>query len=152
MVRILNINRPVLLRISFLIAWILINFILSTDIGSPAHSEYFAKTLYACLGPLAKFSSFEHFHLFLRKLAHITEYGILMLLVVNTLSVPVFKIKLSALKTRYALALSICTCLAFSDEFHQSFVPSRTASLTDVAIDITGSLLGLIIFRLYTPS
>ncbi len=38
-----------------------------------------------------------------------------------------------------------CAILAASDEFHQSFVPSRTASPVDVMIDIFGALIGLTI-------
>jgi VanZ family protein len=35
------------------------------------------------------------------------------------------------------------------DEFHQSFVPSRTASVYDSVIDIAGGLTVLLIFRFY---
>ena len=35
------------------------------------------------------------------------------------------------------------------DEFHQSFVPSRTASIYDSAIDIAGGLTVLLIFKFY---
>ena len=35
------------------------------------------------------------------------------------------------------------------DEFHQSFVPSRTPSIYDSAIDIAGGLAVLLIFKFY---
>ena len=38
------------------------------------------------------------------------------------------------------------------DEFHQSFVPSRTASIYDSAIDVAGGLTVLLIFRLYSKN
>jgi len=38
-----------------------------------------------------------------------------------------------------------CAIFAVSDEFHQSFVSSRTASGNDVLIDISGALIGLAI-------
>jgi VanZ family protein len=38
-----------------------------------------------------------------------------------------------------------CAIFAASDEFHQSFIPSRTSSPADVMIDICGALLGLLI-------
>jgi VanZ family protein len=33
---------------------------------------------------------------------------------------------------------------AIGDEFHQSFVPSRTASLGDVTIDVLGGICGVV--------
>jgi len=38
-----------------------------------------------------------------------------------------------------------CAIFAATDEFHQSFVPSRTASPNDVTIDAVGALIGLTI-------
>ena len=49
--------------------------------------------------------------------------------------------KMSILFLVAALASAI---FAASDEFHQSFVPSRTASPNDVIIDICGALIGLL--------
>ena len=40
----------------------------------------------------------------------------------------------------------ICALL---DEFHQSFVPSRTPSIYDSAIDVAGGLTVLLICKLY---
>jgi len=50
--------------------------------------------------------------------------------------------KMSLLFLVAALASAI---FAASDEFHQSFVPSRTGSPNDVMIDICGALAGLAI-------
>ncbi|MDI1321017.1 MAG: VanZ family protein, partial [bacterium] len=41
------------------------------------------------------------------------------------------------------LALLLAAVYAATDEFHQSFVPGRTASLGDVLIDITGAFVAL---------
>ena len=38
-----------------------------------------------------------------------------------------------------------CAVFAASDEFHQSFVKSRTPSVRDVLLDIAGALFGLLI-------
>jgi VanZ family protein len=43
----------------------------------------------------------------------------------------------------FLIAWVACAIFAASDEFHQSFVPSRTASLNDVMIDICGAFVGL---------
>ena len=49
----------------------------------------------------------------------------------------------------FELALLLVVIYALLDEFHQSFVPSRTASIYDSAIDIAGGLTVLLVCRLY---
>ena len=39
--------------------------------------------------------------------------------------------------------------VAAIDEYHQSFVPSRTAAITDVLIDMSGGLVALTILALW---
>ena len=46
----------------------------------------------------------------------------------------------------FEVALSLVVLFAFSDEFHQSFTPSRTASVYDSLIDITGGLAALLFY------
>jgi len=38
-----------------------------------------------------------------------------------------------------------CALFAASDEFHQTFVKSRTPSVRDVLLDIAGAILGLLV-------
>jgi VanZ family protein len=45
----------------------------------------------------------------------------------------------------FLLAWLAAAIFAVTDEFHQSFVPSRTASPIDVMIDICGAMIGLAI-------
>ncbi len=70
---------------------------------------------------------------FMRKLAHVSEYAVLAVLLYRAFVH-------TTLKGRRALSaglvLLLCAAYAATDEFHQSFVPSRTASLRDVMIDI----------------
>ena len=47
-----------------------------------------------------------------------------------------------------ALALGVCCLYALSDEFHQSFVPGRNATLIDVGIDGIGAGVGLLVQQL----
>jgi VanZ family protein len=42
------------------------------------------------------------------------------------------------------LAWGLCILYAATDEFHQSFVPGRSARVMDVGIDTLGALLGLL--------
>ena len=54
----------------------------------------------------------------------------------------------SELKSSYRLAVSIGALSAISDEFYQSFIPSRYSTLDDVVEDVFGVLLSVITFSL----
>lgn len=47
---------------------------------------------------------------------------------------------------RFFMALILCLLYASSDEWHQSFVPGRTASLYDVGVDGIGVLIASIFY------
>lgn len=49
------------------------------------------------------------------------------------------------------LAVLLATAYGVTDEFHQRFVPGRTASAADVAKDVAGSILGAFGYRLAAP-
>jgi VanZ family protein len=70
----------------------------------------------------------------LRKLAHMTEYGVLWLL------------WLRALRWRVPLwAAAIAIAYACTDEFHQTFVAGRHGSPVDVLIDSAGVALAALL-------
>lgn len=48
----------------------------------------------------------------------------------------------------YLISLAIAVLYASSDEFHQYFVPGRSAQITDVMIDSAGALAGVVIYYL----
>ncbi len=82
-----------------------------------------------------------------RKLAHLTEYAIFaQLLYVSLLGANEFEWQG---RTAFWSAL-IAGTYSLTDEFHQLFVPKRTASLIDCAIDTTGAILGLLVVYLTT--
>jgi VanZ family protein len=98
-----------------------------------------------------------HIHHLIRKTGHFVGYGLV--------SVGFFyswrqTLRRMAVKHwtlwRRASALAVgCTLLiAIADEFHQSFIPSRTSSPVDVCIDVCGAiaaqLLLLLIVQLYS--
>ena len=47
---------------------------------------------------------------------------------------------------RAACVLAVCLAYALSDEWHQSFVPGRDASLLDLAVDMLGALTGTAVY------
>jgi len=83
-------------------------------------------------------------HYSTRKVAHFTEYAILAFLAARAFRTS----PRPAISSRWFL---ICATLvvvyALMDEYHQSFVPSRTASISDSLIDIAGGLTALLVIR-----
>ena len=78
-----------------------------------------------------------------RKCAHVGEYAVLALLLWRALrSVPALRTKTLMV---YGAALVGCSLFAASDEFHQTFVKSRTPSVRDVLLDVAGAILGLLV-------
>lgn len=45
----------------------------------------------------------------------------------------------------WVYALFFCFCYAVTDEFHQSFVPGRSAEIHDVLLDTIGSFTGIMV-------
>ena len=71
------------------------------------------------------------------------EYTVLALLLWRALrSVPTLCTKTLVV---FLAVLLGCALFAATDEFHQTFVKSRTPSVRDVLLDVTGALLGLLI-------
>ena len=73
--------------------------------------------------------------LILRKLAHMTEYAVLALLLVRATGSVVW-------------AFVLTVAYAGTDELHQTFVRGRHGTPVDVGIDAVGALLGLSLLRL----
>jgi VanZ family protein len=91
----------------------------------------------------------EGIHYFLRKCAHLTEYAIFALLVWR--AVHFTKNHLPPWSwPKIGGTLLIVFLYAASDEFHQSFVPTRTARVSDVFIDTAGGAIGLLILWFFS--
>ncbi|HET6682432.1 MAG TPA: VanZ family protein [Gaiella sp.] len=71
--------------------------------------------------------------LVLRKLAHVSEYAVLGLL-------------LARATRRPAVAVALAAGYAVTDEIHQTFVSGRHGASLDVAIDTVGALVGALVW------
>jgi VanZ family protein len=111
------------------ILWGALIFTLSTSAFSAANTAKIIDPIFRFLIPGISTPSVEVGHTLVRKLAHFTEYGILFWLLIR-----------GPMAERPYLALMLCIVYALTDEGHQVFVPGRTASLYDVALDSTGAL------------
>ena len=78
-----------------------------------------------------------------RKAAHMTEYAIL-----GLLSFAFYRSFPLRRSRWYAYALLTSSLYAVTDEFHQYFIPGRSAQFTDVCIDTAGAALGLLLLYL----
>ncbi len=79
-----------------------------------------------------------------RKIAHLTEYALLALLAARAFRGSSH----NGLRARWFLAsLILVVVYALLDEYHQSFVPSRTGTIYDSLIDIAGGFAALIIVK-----
>lgn len=85
----------------------------------------------------------DKFHYYVRKTAHITEYFLLAL----TISFPLYVYRLRGFLL-VIIAGIFCVGFAMLDEYHQSFIAGRGASLRDVCIDSIGVLPGIYLVRI----
>ena len=97
--------------------------------------------------------TFATIHFLIRKLAHCTEFAVFGLLLYQSFE-PRHPERWN---TRGAFgALLVAGLFSLTDEYHQSFVPGRTASLVDCGIDTSGAFLALVLLyggkRLYASN
>ena len=120
----------------------------STDSFSSAHTgSILKKIIQAVYGPIS-YHQFEQLHFVIRKTAHFTVYGIL-----SWLAFLAWRTTLPAPR-RWTLgwaglAMTVVFVAASLDEFHQTFVPSRTGSSRDVMLDLTGALFFQIMIAVF---
>jgi VanZ family protein len=128
------------------LVWMIFISVFSTAEFSSINTSRFIGPFLLWLFPDLSESGLAAIHFLMRKAAHFTEYAIL-----GVLARRAFVTSSNAFIQRrwFELGLLLIVCYALLDEFHQSFVPSRTASIYDSAIDVAGGLTALFIFKLY---
>lgn len=139
--------RVLLLRYAPVVFWLGVIFLLSSGTGSAIETS-------RIIGPLLKFffpslepATAQFIHGLIRKAAHVTEYAVL-----AALAARAFKSTAVAWLNRYWLiwAVLLVVITATTDELNQSFNRRRTGSGWDVVLDISGGLLGMSLFWLWT--
>lgn len=85
----------------------------------------------------------------LRKTAHVIEYGFLAVSLYGAFGDrDPFRWRLR----RALWCVFLAGAYSLTDEFHQTFVPGRTASLADCGIDATGAAIGVALLYLSQPA
>lgn len=108
---------------------------------SAAQTASYLRPLLEWLFPDLTLGQLQSMHFAVRKLAHLTEYGVLAALSLRalrlTLDVPLLRVA--------GLALAIVLVVAGADELRQSFLPSRGGSVVDIGINLVGGTLGVLL-------
>ena len=134
-------------RYAPLILWMALIFFASTDAFSAGNTTGLVRSLLTWLFPGISEARITVLHFLIRKLSHFSAYAVLALLAVRA-----FRSSSRQVLRQHWVVTSglLIICYALIDEFHQSFVPSRSASIFDSLIDIAGGLfvLGcLVVYR-----
>lgn len=129
-----------------LLLWIAFISFASTAEFSAINTSTILRPLVLWLFPNLSEDQVAAIHFLIRKAGHFTEYAVLAFLARRAF----MSSSKAILRTRwFQLTLLLVVAYSLLDEFHQSFEPSRTASIYDSAIDVAGGLTVLIFFKLY---
>lgn len=127
-----------------LLLWMALISLASTSEFSALNTSQVFQPLILWIFPNLSEERVAAIHFVTRKLGHFSEYAVL-----GILSARAFASSTDDFIRRhwFQIALLLILCYALFDEFHQSFVPGRTASIYDSAIDAAGGLTALLVIR-----
>jgi VanZ family protein len=121
-------------------AWAGLIFYLSTQNFGVGFTEWLLREILHLIHIRVSAETFDTLHHLVRKSAHVTEYAIFSTLIYHSLSAD------GSFRWRWRVGLEslfLAGGYSLTDEFHQFFVPGRTASLVDSSIDTAGATLAL---------
>jgi VanZ family protein len=132
-----------------LILWLIVIAIESTTYLSSQHTSRF---LYPVLHFLfgIDYASFEPYHVFIRKSGHVFGYGLLSILLFRAWRETLPSASGATWTFRWGSIAVLGTALVASlDEWHQSFLPSRTGNIHDVFLDTGAGIAAQLALFLY---
>jgi VanZ family protein len=129
--------------------WTVVILLASSDLFSSSHTGSLLNNLVtAIVGHPLPDESFATVHYVLRKGGHLLAYGLL-----GALWFRAIRAERPGLKwTWSAAAVALAMAVALIDEWHQTYVPSRTGTPVDVLIDTIAAALGTLRPPARTPS
>lgn len=131
------------------ILWLIVIAIESTSYLS---SENTSRILYPLLHFLFGMNTerFEFWHFYIRKGGHVIGYGTLSILLFRALRATTHLRTTSRWTFRWAAFAVLGTAVVASlDEWHQSFIPTRTGTPRDVALDTCAGIVAQVLLILW---
>lgn len=128
--------------------WMGVIFLGSTDLMSAEHTSRFLVPFLRWIDPQISLAALNGVQLSIRKLGHLAEYAILAALLWRGLR------GTFGAASKPILAFStflVAAAFAASDEYHQSFVPARTASVHDVMLDCVSIFVTVVLCLMFAP-
>jgi VanZ family protein len=127
--------------------WLAVIVVESSNLGSSEHTSRILYPIFHYLFGMGP-QRFEVLHVILRKTGHFVGYATLSILLFRS-----WRGTFPRLSTRWCLQWAmlafVCTALVASlDEFHQTFLPSRTGMFRDVVLDSSAALVAQILIFL----
>ncbi len=119
------------------VLWIAVIFLLSSPIGAAEETSRIIGPLLNFFFPNMAESTKTVVHFYVRKTAHFSEYAALAFFALRALT---FSRSGKLQKLLYLLPILLVAMVAMLDEFNQSFEASRTSSIWDVMLDISGGV------------
>ena len=141
-----NKRREWIFRYAPLILWIGVIFYLSSGQGATTQTSRFIRPLLEFLFPGATEETLTVFHNYIRKTAHFTEYAVLAFFASRAFWSSANE---TLRKFWWLAAFILIFVMAAIDEYNQSFNPTRTGSIYDVLIDLSGGLMMILLFWLF---
>ena len=126
-----------------LLLWMAVIFSASADVKSTEHTSRFLEPFLRWLNPSISAEAIEKVRWFVRKGAHLGEFGLMGWLAWRALWKPTRNDQRPWSWKIAGAALALVFLYAVTDEVHQRFVPNRTGSAKDVCLDTVGGALGL---------
>jgi VanZ family protein len=123
-----------------LVAWACFVLFASSSNFSASNTSRIIRPLLLWLFPDISEGSLNYAHFLVRKAAHFSEYALLALLAARAfLTSHTDKLR----RLWWLAAFALVACVALTDEYHQSFLPSRTGTIYDSLLDMTGGAVAL---------
>jgi VanZ family protein len=135
-----------LTRYGPLVLWIGFISFASTAGFSADNTSMFIRPLLKWLFPGYSEAELDSLHFLVRKVGHFLEYAVLAFLARRAF---ITSSRAFVQRRWFELSLLLVVLNSLLDEWHQSFVPSRTGSIHDSAIDIAGGLTVLVMFKFF---
>jgi VanZ family protein len=139
----LSLWRGRIFRYAPLVIWVGVVLFASTGSASMLETSRFIRPLLHFLFPDAAEKTLQIYHIYIRKLAHLTEYALLALFASRALF---YSNKKIFRRFWFVFAFASVLLVASIDETNQSYNVARTGSIRDVLLDAAGGAAMILIY------